>query len=177
MAEENIKNKSEQKRPETVAQASKGDGKPLFEWTAPDSAVQKRGNGFYSVIILVGLALMTILALQGIWTGAVLVAIATFMYTTLTQSKPKNIESAIFPQGIVVDERVSNFSELKSFWVSVAEVPKIKFQQNGRFSGQVTMPVLEKDINNVREILLAHLPEETDKGEELSDMINRWIRF
>lgn len=170
MAEENEKNKTGETK-------SADDTKPLYSWKMADSVLRKRDNFYYFAVIIVGLIIVTILALQSIWSGAVLVAVATFMFTVITQSKPKNIESAIFGKGIVIDDRAYDYTDFKSFWIASGEISKVKFQANGRFAGQVTMPLPDGEIDKIRGLLSAHLPEEAARGEDLTDMVNRWLRF
>lgn len=157
---------------------SKPDEKPLLSWSTPDAMVSRRDSRFYLVVLGAGIVLAGILAWQTIWTGVALVALVVIILLTIAQSKPKNIESAIFNQGIVVDQRAYDFSDLKSFWIVTSDVIKVKFRQNGRFfAGELSMPVSGDEVDSIREILLAHLPEEEGKGEDIVDTINRFIRL
>ena len=169
MAEENTKNKTEAK--------SSDQTKPLYTWEMADSVVRKKDSFYYFAVIVAGLVVMTILALQSIWSGAILAAVATFMFTSITQSKPKNIESALFEKGVVVEGKAYDFTSFKSFWIAVGEITKVKLQTNGMFAGQISMPIKDDEVEKVRALLSAHLPEEQLKGEDLTDTINRWLRF
>lgn len=169
MAEENVNNKVEEKKGD--------DSKPLHSWKTADSIMRKKDSVYYFAVILVGLAVMTILAFQSVWSGAILAAVATFTFVVITQSKPKSVESAIFEKGIVVDGKAHDFTDFKSFWIADGEIIKVKLESNGRFAGEVTMPIPDEETDKIRGLLSAHLPEEPARGEDLNDMINRWLRF
>lgn len=154
----------------------KGDT-PVLKWEAPEFIQHQRSREFYLIVILIGIVLAGILAWQGIWTGAGLVAIAVFFLIFASQRKPLTVAVSIFQKGIVVGERVYDFNSFKSFHIAIGEMPKIKFQFSGRLSGQVSAPVEEDKIDKVREILSSHLPEEQPEGEDLNDIMNRFFRF
>lgn len=151
--------------------------KPLLEWSSPDSVSASRDSRWYIVVGGAVLILAALLAYIGNWTGMALVIVGGVIMSFLSNTKAHSVECAVYDKGIVVDEKVHEFSEFKSFWVSGGEVPKIRLQFAGRFAGQVMMPILNVDGDKVKELLIKHLPEEADKGEDLTDMINRIMRF
>jgi hypothetical protein len=53
----------------------------------------------------------------------------------------------------------------------------LRFEQAKRFSLPVEMPVEEENVEQIKLFLSKHLPEEEERGEDITDTINRWIKF
>ena len=153
------------------------EDKPVFSWQSPEFVRYKKDNKWLVYLIMIAIVLCVILGLMQLWSGVVLVAVATIVFITLSETKPKTVNSAIYAQGFVVDTKVYDFEQIKSFWISFSDLPKARFQLTGRFGGLITMPLGEEDPEQIRLFLSKHLPEEEDRGEDLSDTINRILRF
>ena len=151
--------------------------KPVFSWQSPEFVRYKKDNRWLVYLIMIAFVLSVILGFMQIWSGVVLVIVATVVFITLSETKPKTIKSAIYAQGFVVDTKVYDYEQVKSFWISFSDLPKARFQLTGRFGGLVTMPLGEEEPEQIRLFLSKHLPEEEDRGEDLTDTINRILRF
>jgi Ca2+/Na+ antiporter len=151
--------------------------KPIFKWQSPDHEVYKKSVSWYIALIAITLFLSFALYLQHLYSGMVLLIIAAATFVFFSQTKPKDIKSAIFQEGIVVDEKVFKFSEFKSFWITYVGIPKARLQLSGIVAGQVVMPLLNIDPEQVRVYLAKHLPEDEGRGEDLIDIVNRLLRF
>ena len=151
--------------------------KPVFSWQSPEFVRYKKDSKWLIYVIMIAIALSVLLGFMQIWSGVVLVVVATIVLITLSGTHPKTISSAIYAGGLVVDDKVYNYEQIKSFWISYGDLSKAKFQLVGRFAGLITLPLGEEDPEQIRLFLSKHLPEEEDKGEDISDMINRILRF
>jgi len=151
--------------------------KPIFSWQSPEFIRRKKDNKWLVYLIMIALVLSVVLAFMQIWSGVVLVVVATIVFIVLSETKPKTVNCAVYAEGFVTDSKVYNYEQIKSFWISLTDIPKARFQLNGRFAGQVTMPLGEEDPEQIRMYLAKHLPEEEDRGEDLTDTINRMLRF
>lgn len=151
--------------------------KPVFSWQSPEFVKYKKDNKWLVYIIMSAIVLSVILGFMHIWSGVVLVVVAAIVFITLSEAHPKVVNCAVYAEGLVVDDKVYNYEQAKSFWMSMGDLPKAKFQIVGRFAGQITMPLGEEDPEQIRLFLSKHLPEEDDRGEDITDMINRILRF
>ena len=151
--------------------------KPVFSWQSPEFVRYKKDNKWLVYFISVALVLSVVLGFMHIWSGVVLVVVAAIVFITLSEVHPKAISSAVYAEGLVIDGKVYNYEQIKSFWISHGDLPKVRFQLVGRFAGIVTMPLGEEDPEQIRLFLAKHLPEEEDRGEDMTDIINRIIRF
>jgi hypothetical protein len=112
------------------------------------------------------------------WIGAAVVVAACFALYSQSSSRGKKRNYAIYDQGVTVDEKVFTFDQFKSFWIfPYQDRPIIRFEQLKRLSLPVEMPVGDENPEQVRLFLSKHLPEAEDRGEDISDTINRWIKF
>lgn len=150
--------------------------KPVFTWEAPEFVRYKKTAKWFLSVIVVGIVFGVIFALQGQWSGVALVGAAILVFTTLSGAKPKKITSSLYLEGIVTDGKVFGFNQFKSFWMEPGDLMKAKLQLLGRLAGQVSLPILEIDPEQVRLFLSKHLPEE-HRGPDLVDQINRLMRF
>ena len=153
----------------------KFEGEPVFSWKSADFASGERSPLWYVVATVVAIAVIVLLYFQAMWTGIVFVVVA-YLYFILTGIKPRTIESAVYAKGLVIDGRVINFDEIKEFWLIDGLVPKFYFSLQGKLTGQVIMPAKNAETEKIREFLKNHLPEE-NRGEDLTEKINRWIKF
>ena len=151
--------------------------KPVFSWQSPEFVRYKRDNKWLVYFIMASIVLCVVLGFMQIWSGVVLVAVAAIVFIILSESHPKIINSAIYAEGLVIDDKVYNYEQLKSFWISFGDLPKAKFQLVGRLAGQIVMPLGDEDPEQIRLFLSKHMPEEEDRGEDVTDMINRILRF
>ena len=169
--------KEAEKQGSGAAEKVEVEEKPVFSWKSPDHIVYERSALWYLVVIGAAVVLAGLLVWQSNWTGVALVVVAAFTMIYLSRRKPHEIESAFYEKGFVSENRVYDFTEFKSFWITATDLPKIYFQRTGTFAGQVTVPANDADLGAVEAYLTKHLPEEESRGEDWSDMINRWIKF
>lgn len=151
--------------------------KPLLEWESDDHIMKERTAGWYVLVVFVGIVLGGILYWQQLWSGLALIVAAEFVFLVFSNAHPRKVKCAVYDQGVVIDSKVYQYSEFKSFWMTYIDVPKIRLQLVGTIAGQVVMPLLNVNGDQVREILLKYLPEDDNNGEDLIDMINHYMKF
>ena len=151
--------------------------KPVFSWQSPEFIRYERDHRWTLAIIGVAVVLAVILGFQSQWSGVGVVVAAALIFIFLSGTKPKNVKCAVYPEGIVVDDKVYDFSQFKSFWLIIGDMTKIRLQLTGRFSGVVTMPMKDEDPEQIRLFIGKHLPESDEQREDATDLINRILRF
>ncbi len=152
-------------------------GKPVFAWEAPEFIRYKKTKTWFLIMFLIGITLGTVFGLQHQWSSVAVVVVALIAFTTLSNAKPRKLKCALYQEGIVIEDKVYGFNQFKSFWMEPSDIPKAKLQLLGRFAGQVSLPIVGIDPEQVRLFLGKHLPEEGNKGPDLVDEINRIMRF
>ncbi|MCX6810527.1 MAG: hypothetical protein NTY30_02180 [Candidatus Berkelbacteria bacterium] len=167
--------KKEEKKP--VVTISPTD-KPIFYWQATEFESHDKPNNWLLYIVLVAIVLLAILLYMRLWLGAAVVVAACFALYSQSRSRGKKRNYAVYDQGVTVDDKVYTFDQFKSFWVfSYQDRAIIRLEQLKRLALPVEMPVNDENPEQVRLFLSKHLPEAEDRGEDISDTINRWIKF
>lgn len=151
--------------------------KPVFTWQSPEFISIKRDIKWTIAVLAIALVLAAILFTQKQWTGVGMVLVASIFFVAISNTKPKNIGCAVYNEGIVVNGRVYNYDQFKSFWLVNSQLPKIQFQLTGRFGGVISMPLDDMDSDQIRLFISKYVPEEDEKQEDVGDIINRLFRL
>jgi hypothetical protein len=152
--------------------------KPVFYWETTDFQNKKKTGNWFTSLFLVALVRFAAFLWMRLWLAAAVVIAAAFAMYSQSRSSGSKRSYAIYSQGVTIDNRVYTFDQFKSFWVFPYEQRIIlRFEQVKRFSLPVEMPLDEKNVEQIRLFLSKHLPEEEGRGEDITDTINRWIKF
>ncbi|MEI6144161.1 MAG: hypothetical protein WCP91_01015 [Candidatus Berkelbacteria bacterium] len=172
MAEKDIEKKPAVK-PEILS-----TDKPIFYWQAIEFESHEKPTNWLLYIILIAVALTALMIYLKMWLGAAVVVAACFALYSQSASRGKKRSYAVYNQGITVDDKVYTFDQFKSFWIfTYQERAIIRFEQLKRFAIPIEMPIGEENPEQVRLFLTKHLPEIEGRGEDVTDTINRWIKF
>ena len=169
-AEEKVDNKNQK----VMANVSE---KPVFSWEAPEFAFYSKNSTWYLIIILAAVVLIVFFAWQKNWTAVGVSAAAGIALFAQAQIKPKSLKCALYRSGVVINDRVYTYDEMKSFWIVFSDHPFIRFERARRLSSNVNLPIAEEDPEQIRLFLAKYLPQDEEKGEDLADTIQRWFRF
>ncbi len=154
-----------------------GPDEPVFSWKAKEFALYQKSAGWFAVIILAALVLAAYFVWVKSWTAAGVVAAGLFALFSTSGLLPKKIECAIYKSGVVIDGKAHRFTDLKSFWVVYGDHPEVRFQRPGFMAQSIHLPLAEEDPEQIRLFLIKFLPEDQNRGEDLTDTISRWIKF
>ena len=152
--------------------------KPVFYWQAMEFVAHPKGKNWFTYLFLIALAIIGIFIWQKQWLGigVVVAAVAALYSQARVSGKKKNY--AVYEQGITIDSKVYTFDQLKSFWIFLyQERPILRFEQLGRLKVPIEMPIDQENPEQIRLFLSKHLPEQEEKGEDITDVINMWIKF
>jgi len=152
-------------------------GSPVFSWESREFANAERKPVWYIVFTVTGIVLLAFFIWQRAWTAIVLEVTAVLYFILGSRPNSKKIICSVYNEGIVVGNRTYSFDELKSFWFVFSNLNKIKFKLNGRFKGDVTMPMENADEKAVTQFIKTKIPEELSEGEDIVDKIHRIVGF
>lgn len=151
--------------------------KPVFTWKAPEFAQYSKNNLWFFVVIVAGLIVAGIFVWLKNWAAVAVVVAALVALLSQSRAKPKSVNCTIYRQGIVLNEKAYAYSEFKSFWIIYGEHPKIRLEPAKRFAAVVNIPISDEEPEQVRLFLSKYLPMDENKGEDIADTIQRWIKF
>jgi hypothetical protein len=154
------------------------EDKPVFSWSAREFPNYTKNASWYWLFVLAGVALMAFFIWQRNWAAAGLIAAAVFAIFAQARVFPKAVKCELYRSGIVVNEKAYPYDTLKAFWIIAGEHPVVRFEQTGTFiKNQINVPISDEDPEQVRLFLSKFLPEDEKRGEDVTDVIQRWLRF
>ncbi|MBP9695455.1 MAG: hypothetical protein KBD73_03580 [Candidatus Magasanikbacteria bacterium] len=155
-------------------------GESLHHWKVEEFFQYARNRSWYIFMISSGL----VLVLYGILSNnflfsliIILTAIILFMHS---RQEPQAIPFHITELGVVIGNRFYHYDELSGFYV-VYQPPDVKvlfFLPKSPLRPRLSVPLYDINPVEVRETLLAYLPEDTEHTEEpVSHMVARQWRL
>lgn len=152
-------------------------------WEASEFYHYERGAGWVLSVWLVGVLLTAGivwyygLTFFGVLSGLVPL-VAALALTNQARLKPATIRVAIDQEGVHMKGQLYAWSELKSFWIVFSpDNQAIYLETTRRLLPIVSAQIGKTDPEAIRTLLLAHLPERTDRAEQFGDRLGRLIRF
>ena len=160
-----------------VSREATAEDRPIFSWQSPEYTYHKKDISWFLGLAIVTVAVAGVLLLLEMTSGGLVVIVAGVVLSIISGVKPKSINCALYQDGVVVNNKAYQFGQFKSFTFVHGDIPKIKADLVGQFSGEVVLPLKNIDGGQVRLYFKKHLPEDDSKGEDLVDVINRILRF
>ena len=151
--------------------------KPVFVWSAPAFVQYSKNSQWFLIVSLIAIALAGLFVYLQNWTAVGVVVAAALALILQARAKPKDVDCALFRDGFVIDDKAYRYDDLKSFWIVFSDHPFARFAPARRFSASINMPIAEEDPEQIRLFLAKYLPEDEDKGEDITDTVQRWLRF
>lgn len=104
-----------------------------------------------------------------------LIGIVVYIYY---QKEPKEVNFAITPKGIVINQIFYPYHELFSFWINYNPpiFKELLIRHKKKFLPLTKIPLANQNPNIIRNRLLEFLPEKKEE-ESLVDIISRLLRF
>ena len=166
--------------PINLTQQSKDLGKILAEWQFPEFVKYKRSRNWYITAGIMVALLLIYSAVTANILFAMIIIIASIIFIINQKRDPQMVSFKISEEGIVVDETLYEWSEIKNFWI-IYEPPKVKnlyFEFKSRLLPRLPIPLQHQDPVKIREILLDYIDEDIEReGEPISDGIGRALKI
>lgn len=147
----------------------------LLEWSAGERVLndeERRGRNI--VIVGGGCAIVLGALFIGNYLLGIFIALAVFVLYVSGGGKSKVVKCAITPQGVKIENRVYEFSDIKSFWIfyDPADIKELSLESKKTMMPQIRAPLGDTDPIKLRETLLKFIPEKKHE-ESLTDIIGR----
>jgi len=152
--------------------------KPAFFWQAIEFESQEKNKSWFLYLFLIAIVLCAAFIWLKLWLAAAVTIAAAFALYSQASTSGKKKSYAIYNQGVTIDNKVYTFDQFKSFWIFPSEERIIlRFEQLKRFALPIEMRIEGENADQIRLFLAKHLPEQEEKGEDIMDKVNRWIKF
>lgn len=147
----------------------------LLAWSAEQRVPSNEERRGKNIVIIGGGGIITLAALfWGNYLLGIFIALAAFVLYASGSGKSRAVKCAITPQGIKIENRVYEFSDIKSFWIfyDPSDIKELSLESRKTMMPQIRAPLGDTDPIKLRETLLKFIPEKKHE-ESLSDIIGR----
>lgn len=147
-------------------------GGDAIEWSAYE--YEKRERGPYWFFLPGGTALALVI-LGIIINNYFLVAFVTLAFTLLMvymKREPRFINFALTKKGVVVENRIYEYSSVKSFWIFEKFNPReLSLETEGALNPFVRIPLADVDADKARRYLLNFVREEEHQDSAIDQIM------
>ncbi|OGJ42395.1 hypothetical protein A3B60_00115 [Candidatus Peregrinibacteria bacterium RIFCSPLOWO2_01_FULL_39_12] len=153
--------------------------KSVISWIAPEMIRHDRGTVWKIVVSLISATIIAGGIVYNSWTFSLAVAAFIVVYYLVNLEHPKDIEVKLSEIGIKVGTKKYPFSRIKAFWI-IYEHPYVK-TLNIRIAGEIladiTIQLNHQNSSEVRNFLIAHIPELEGQSEKITDIFLRLFKI
>lgn len=150
-----------------------------ISWVAPEFVHYPKSRLWFFVLLAAAALLVGYFSWQKEFLTAVLFAVLFLTVFYFSRAKPREFHIEIDKTGIKLNASRIRFSALKSFWI-IYEPPEVKtlnFETTAYLNRFLTLQIENEDPVAIRFFLLKYLPEDLDRGETMSDILARKLKF
>ncbi len=153
--------------------------KVVFSWTAPTFKKSEKTIRWYSVALVLIIALIGYSAWQNDWfVIGVTIVVSAIMFWYIRTINPTDVEYKITPIGLYLDDKFYPFSEIHSFWmVYNSSVKNLYLTFRKKYLPSVIINIENIDPILLKGYLLRKIPEQEDRGENIIDKLIRTLRL
>jgi len=139
-----------------------GTANPTFSWTAPEYEHFEKDPKWYWIMGVI----LTAIVIYAIVTNAIIMAITFILIGMLgyiyAEREPRNIEIAILPDGVRVDDYFYDYDNIRSFWIFYdieQELKVLSLHSKKTFLPFMHIPIGNANPIKIRETLINYIPE------------------
>lgn len=147
----------------------------VFEWDADEFIYYEKGKNWVWALVVAAIIFVVIFVLLKNYLGigiTVLLAIVVYQYAF---KKPKVMHYVLTRDGLLVGDKLFEFKDLKSYWISAEGVLHVETKKY--IPPQLSIILTSLDIDSL-DRFLAHYISRVSPGEGgSSDDFSRWLRL
>ena len=147
----------------------------LLEWEAPEYVEHKKNADWYWYLALAAVLLLIFAVYERSFLFGALVIIGWFTVMLYSARSPKIITITVEERGILIEQNLYHWSNIKSFWTFEAK-RELSLELKKTFLPHVKISLGNTDPEMAREIILKFVPEK-EQEESLLENISDILRF
>lgn len=133
---------------------------PLITWDMPEYYHTDKTADWYWTLGIIAISIAVLCVLFGDVLLALFAILGALTLGIYAHREPNIVPHEISTKGVLVDKTLYTFNSLESFWIESDEPrPKIVLKSKKMFMPYILIPCEGLPLNEVRKVLLAHLPE------------------
>ncbi len=150
----------------------------VLSWQAPDYYTFEKSPYWSLIVGIIAVVMAAVLIYTGNYFPVVIIILAVIVTFQISHDKPKTQEFILDEGGAIIRNEYIPYLELKSFWTASHGTKSILyFEPISRLKSTFVIPLGKQSVDEVRNYLLAHLPEKMEYGEMLSEKLIRLFKL
>ena len=149
-----------------------------IKWQAFEFDEYRKPKSWYLVSGLIAFLLF----LAALWSNnfllVILVCLSYFLFVAFAAKKPKKIDFAVTPKGIIADNSLYDFDNLKSFWIFYDPplTKEISLRSKKKIMPYIKIPLGSQNPTALRAVLIQYIPEKKHSSSFVDDF-SKSIRY
>ena len=145
---------------------------PLLEWKAPQDVHHTRSKTWYACAITFVIGCIAYSIWTQAWTFTTIIGLVAIAYWKTHKDAPLEKRVRLWKQGLAINNTFYAWSECEGYWILKGpQYFEVHFEKKN--GGDIKVQTGEIDGYLLHDVLLALLPELTDRKEKLLDTIIR----
>ncbi|MDD4351397.1 MAG: hypothetical protein PHU71_00225 [Candidatus Gracilibacteria bacterium] len=154
--------------------AEQNNSKALWQWETFVSPHHSRGLWWHVGVGIITLGLVAYAVFyEESWSMAAVMGLLGLMVFLYSKEAPRKVSITISEAGVDFDNKFYSYQDCKSFWILQEGSYQALCLDLAKSRKTLTLPLEEISPDEIRELLLKHLPENS-KGHEL--FVDKWAR-
>lgn len=151
----------------------------IFSFIAPEYFPHKRGRVWYVLMIAFLGLLVTYGVMSDAWTFSLALLVFAGVYALLRMKEPKQHQVTITDSGITIGPYTLLHENLKGFSIQpdFLSRKRIVLIPKKRFQGEISIPLEDGQVEDVREHFLLFLEEITNHPQKVSDVLVQLLKL
>jgi len=150
----------------------------VLSWQAPDYYTFEKSPYWSLMVGLIAIVMAAILIYTNNYFPVIIIILAVIVTFQISHDKPKSQEFILDEGGAIIRNEYMPYLEIKSFWVASHGTKSILyFEPVSRLKAATVIPLGKQSVDEVRNYLLAYLPEKMEYGELLSEKLIRLFKL
>ena len=152
--------------------------KTHLKWTAPEFEYYNKNKQWFIITGVIAGILFLIAIFTKNFLFGLLIGMSYFLVMTYSTKEPKDIQISITPKGIMIENALYEFENLRSFWIfyNPPVIRELSLRSKKTIMPYIKISLGEENPVNIRRALIKYLPEKKHK-ESTIDNLARNLRF
>lgn len=161
-----------------VGETNKNETAREIHWQTKEFTYhQKDPQWFIAAGIAAVGVIISLLIMKNIFGAATILLFFVILYLYATK-KPDTISTIINSRGVAVNQKLTSYSTIASFWILYEPpIKELIIIRKAHLTPKMIIPIGDTNPVEIRNILLANAVKEKEEEESLAEIIARRLRF
>jgi len=156
-------------------------GNILKSWEVPEFEAHKRTKIWYIVATASALLMLLFAIITANFLFAVIIIISAYIIILHDGKTPEMVTFSITDEGLIIGRKFHDYDDIKNFSVLFKPGQKLNnlyFEFSSQVKQRLSIPLINENPLQIREILLKYLSEDLDRvNEPLSEQLSKLLKL